>query len=89
MVWSPCSVYVSNGYHIARSGHRLFAPIGANLNPMRNFFKQSGGIFYRAGDHLVDNDGIEFAGYLTFLSLLALFPFLVLIVATAGFIGQG
>lgn len=46
-------------------------------------------IFYKAGDNLVENDGIEFAGYLTFLSLLALFPFLVLIVATAGFFGQG
>ena len=56
---------------------------------MRNFLTQSGGILYRAGDHLVDNDGVEFAGYLTFLSLLALFPFLVLIVAIAGFIGQG
>jgi membrane protein len=38
---------------------------------------------------MVEHDGIEFAGYLTFLSLLALFPFLVLIVAIAGFIGQG
>ena len=46
-------------------------------------------LLYRAGDNLVDNDGIELAGYLTFLALLALFPFLVLIVATAGFIGQG
>lgn len=46
-------------------------------------------LFYKAGDNLVDNDGIELAGYLTFLALLALFPFLVLIVATAGFIGQG
>lgn len=36
----------------------------------------------------MDNDGIELAGYLTFLNLLALFPFLVLIVATAGFLGQ-
>ncbi len=56
---------------------------------MRNFLTQSAGIFYRAGDHLVDNDGVEFAGYLTFLSLLSLFPFLVLIVAIAGFIGEG
>lgn len=46
-------------------------------------------LLYRAGDNLVENDGIELAGYLTFLALLALFPFLVLIVATAGFIGQG
>lgn len=46
-------------------------------------------LLYRSGDNLVENDGIELAGYLTFLALLALFPFLVLIVATAGFIGQG
>lgn len=44
---------------------------------------------YRAGDNLVENDGIELAGYLTFLELLSLFPFLVIIVATAGFFGQG
>lgn len=46
-------------------------------------------LFYKAGDNLVDNDGVELAGYLTFLALLSLFPFLVLIVAFAGFIGQG
>ena len=46
-------------------------------------------LLYRAGDNLVENDGIELAGYLTFLAVLALFPFLVLIVAAAGFIGQG
>lgn len=46
-------------------------------------------LLYRAGDNLVENDGMELAGYLTFLALLSLFPFLVLIVATAGFLGQG
>ncbi len=46
-------------------------------------------VLYRAGYNLVYNDGIEMAGYLTFLSLLSLFPFLVLIVAAFGFIGQG
>ena len=44
---------------------------------------------YRAGDNLVENDGIELAGYLTFLELLSLFPFLVILVAVTGFIGQG
>ena len=47
------------------------------------------GILYRAGDELLEHDGIEHAGYLTFLSMLALFPFLVLIVSVAGFIGDG
>jgi len=46
-------------------------------------------LIYRAGDNLVENDGIELAGYLTFLALLSLFPFLVLLVAAGGFIGQG
>lgn len=46
-------------------------------------------LFYKAGDNLVENDGIELAGYLTFLGMLALFPFLVLLVATGGFVGQG
>jgi membrane protein len=56
---------------------------------MWRFTKQSLYLIYKAGDNLVENDGIEFAGYLTFLSLLALFPFMVLLVATAGFIGEG
>lgn len=56
---------------------------------MLSFIKQCGYIFYKAGDNLVINDGIEFSGYLTFLSLLALFPFMVLIIAAAGFFGQG
>lgn len=46
-------------------------------------------MIYKAGDNLVENDGIELAGYLAFLELLSLFPFLVIIVATAGFFGQG
>ena len=46
-------------------------------------------VFYRAAYNLVHNDGIEHAGYLTFLAILALFPFLVVILAAFGFIGQG
>lgn len=34
------------------------------------------------------HDGIEHAGYLAFLSLLSLFPFLVFLFALAGFIGE-
>jgi uncharacterized BrkB/YihY/UPF0761 family membrane protein len=43
--------------------------------------KQSILLLYRAGDNLVDNYGLEVAGYLTFLALLALFPYLVLMVS--------
>lgn len=38
---------------------------------------------------VVEHDGIEHAGYLAFVALLAIFPFLVLITAMGGFIGQG
>lgn len=43
----------------------------------------------RAAVNTVYHDGIEHAGYLAFLLLLALFPFLVLLVALAGFVGEG
>lgn len=45
--------------------------------------------FYKAGYHTVHHDGIEHAGYLAFLNMLALFPFLVLVAALAGFLGAG
>lgn len=48
-------------------------------------------ILHCAWKALVDtiyHDGIEHAGYLAFLTLLALFPFLVFIAALAGFIGE-
>ncbi len=40
-------------------------------------------------DTVMAHDGVEHAGYLAFLGMLALFPFLVFLVAIAGFIGQG
>ncbi len=46
-------------------------------------------LFYRAGDNMVDNFGIEMAGYLTFTLLLSIFPYLVLMVSAAGLVGQG
>lgn len=45
--------------------------------------------FYKAADNTIRHDGIEHAGYLAFLGLLALFPFLVFIVALTGFLGAG
>ncbi len=57
---------------------------------MIGFLKSLPGILYRAGyNGIIKHDGIEHAGYLAFLALLALFPFLVLIVSLAGFFGQG
>jgi membrane protein len=61
----------------------------ANLTHMIRSIKQTALLFYRAGDNLVDNYGMEMAGYLTFLALLSLFPYLVLMVSAMGLVGQG
>src|SRR3984957_10503426 len=45
--------------------------------------------FYKAGVNTVNHDGVEHAGYLAFVGLLALFPFLVFVVALAGFLAGG
>jgi membrane protein len=45
--------------------------------------------FYQAGLNTCDHDGIEHAGYLAFVGLLALFPFLVFVAALAGFMAEG
>lgn len=50
--------------------------------------KQLGRCLWRAACDTVLHDGIEHAGYMAFLSLLALFPFLVFVVSLAGFIGE-
>ncbi|MGB1539569.1 MAG: YihY/virulence factor BrkB family protein, partial [Rickettsiales bacterium] len=44
--------------------------------------------FYKAGENTVYHDGIEHAGYLAFLGLLALFPFLVFLMALGGTLGR-
>lgn len=44
---------------------------------------------YRAGPQLVGNFGFETAGYLTFLALLSLFPYLLLMFSVVGVFGQG
>lgn len=43
---------------------------------------------YKAGENTVNHDGVEHAGYLAFLGLLALFPFLVFLAALAGVFGE-
>jgi membrane protein len=45
--------------------------------------------FAKAAYNTVYHDGIEHAGYLAFLGVLALFPFLVFTLALAGFVGEG
>ena len=56
---------------------------------MKLTFKHYGLVFYRAGHSLAQNYGFEMAGYLTFLALLSLFPYLVLMISAAGAVGQG
>lgn len=51
--------------------------------------KQYAMLCYRAGHNLAQNHGMEMAGYLTFLTLLSLFPYLLLMVSAAGVVGQG
>lgn len=50
--------------------------------------KQIGQVIYQAGMNLTRNDGVVMAGYLTFLTMLSLFPFLVLVAAAFGVIGE-
>lgn len=45
-------------------------------------------IFYNSGYYTIMHDGIEHAGYLAFLALLSIFPFLVLVIALATGIGR-
>lgn len=45
--------------------------------------------FYKALYNTIYHDGFELAGYLAFLGVLALFPFLVFTLALAGFVGEG
>ena len=51
-------------------------------------FKKLPRIFYKAGYYTVMHDGIEHAGYLSFLALLSIFPFLVFVFAIASGLGN-
>lgn len=57
---------------------------------MLKHLKTLAGCCWRAGYvSIIKHDAIEHAGYLTYISMLALFPFLVLLVYAAGWLGQG
>lgn len=45
--------------------------------------------FWQGLVNTINHDGIEHAGYLAFLGLLAMFPFLVLLFSLVGFVGAG
>jgi membrane protein len=44
--------------------------------------------FWRAVLRFLDHEGLELAGYIAFSVLLALFPFILFLVALSGFVGQ-
>lgn len=54
------------------------------LAKIKSFFK----IFYDAGYNTIYDDGIEHAGYLAFLGLLALFPAIIFLFSIASIIGH-
>ena len=49
---------------------------------------RAGAAFWYALVNFVDDDGPQRAGHIAFASLFAIFPFLIFLVALAGFIGQ-
>lgn len=55
---------------------------------MKEKLKKLGKCFYDAGYHTIEHDGIEHAGYIAFLTLLSLFPFLVFVFSIAGALGR-
>jgi membrane protein len=50
--------------------------------------RAAGETIWEAVVNLIRHEGLELAGYMSFMSILALFPFLIFVVAIAGFIGQ-
>lgn len=54
------------------------------IHSFKKFIKSS----YSALQDTINHDGVEHAGYLAFLSLLSLFPFLVFMFAVFGFLGE-
>ena len=53
-----------------------------------NFIKKTLYMLYKAGDNAVEHDGVEHAGFLSFMGMLALFPFLVFFFAILGTLGE-
>ncbi len=50
--------------------------------------RAAGSTIWEAIVNLVNHEGMEISGYVSFMAILALFPFLIFVVAIAGFIGQ-
>jgi membrane protein len=55
---------------------------------MKLIFKRIFECLYNPIVNLINHDGVEHAGYMSFLTMLSLFPFLVFILSFASFIGE-
>ena len=50
--------------------------------------RAAGSTIWEAIVNLVNHEGMELSGYVSFMAILAIFPFLIFVVAIAGFIGE-
>jgi membrane protein len=50
--------------------------------------RTAGAMLWEAIANLVRHEGIELSGYMSFMAILALFPFFIFVIALAGLIGQ-
>ena len=53
-----------------------------------NNFKRFVKLNIKAIANLINHDGVEHAGYMSFITLLSFFPFLIFVMSVTGFIGQ-
>ena len=54
----------------------------------KSISQQSWQVISKTAYWTLHHDGMELAGYLTFLGILAIFPFLVFLISLAGFVGE-
>ena len=59
-----------------------------NPSMFRNVLGATGRTLWRTSKRFIEHEGPSLAGYMAFSALLALFPFVVFLVALSGFVGQ-
>ncbi len=55
----------------------------------QRLIREAIGILWPAINHFINDQGVVLAGYIAFTSIFSLFPFLIFLLALAGFLGQG
>ena len=58
--------------------------VNNKLMKIKDFLKTC----YKAADNFVEHDGVEHAGYITFLIIISIFPFILFLIALTGFLGE-